>query len=346
MARKVWPALVNVKKMSGFLARYCQNMASLGYVKALRRWRVRWRATNRKTHYVFAGSRVFLEKSQAVRFYAEIEAQEKLVRSGQVVPSESLNIVIQNFNRHIKRHTSRTQQHYRMVMDLFVQSIPKPIIRIHQIESSHIQDYLYSRRDLGVKNRTLNAHLTVLKAFCRFYSERFNIGNPASRIKLLKEEPPNNRFLTKDEYQKILGIAHPLAKHRVIFLANTGLRASEFSQLSINSISPQTTAITIIGKGRRKRTIPLNRTARAVLPYVKPASRKALYFQFNLIAKKAEIPDFGPNALRHYFGTQLLLNGIPASKVAKLMGNSVRVIEKHYAHILTADIAHTTDVLD
>jgi len=70
------------------------KMASLGYVKELRRWRVRWRAKKRGKPYIFAGSRVFLEKSQAVKFYAEIEAQERLVRSGQVSSSESILTVV------------------------------------------------------------------------------------------------------------------------------------------------------------------------------------------------------------------------------------------------------------
>jgi len=321
-------------------------MANLRFVKERKRWRVRWRATNRKTHYVFAGSRVFFEKSQAVAFYAEIEKQERLIRSGQAVPSESLELVVNNYFRHIKRHTLRTQQHYKMVINLFVRSLPRSIVRIHQIDSHHIQEYIYKHRDKGVINRTINAHLTPIKGFCRFYSERFNIANPASKIKLLTEDPPNNRFLIESEYRKILEIAHSLAKNRIIFLANTGLRASEYSSLTADSVNPQATAITVTGKGRRKRTVPLNKSARAVLPNLRPASRKALYFQFRLLAKKAKIPSFGPNALRHYFGTQLLLKGVPASKVAKLMGNSVRVIEKHYAHILTADIANATDVLD
>lgn len=317
-------------------------MASLGYHKSLRRWRVRWRATDRETHYIFKGSRVFHEKFQAVKFYAEIEAQERLVRLGQVMPGESMSVIVDSFQRHIKRHTVRTQQHYSMVIRLFLKSLPKSIIRIHQLEPAHIQEYLY-RLD-GRMNRTLNAHLTVIKAFCRLFSERQKIPNPAAAIKMLTEDPPNSRFLTKEEYHKLLDIAPALAKNRLIFLAHTGLRASEFSQLSIKSVTQN--AITIIGKGRRKRTIPLNKTAMAVLPHVAPASKNALYLQFSRLAKRADIEKFGPHALRHYCATQLLLGGVASATVSKIMGVSIRVIEKHYAHILTADIEGATDVLD
>jgi len=319
-------------------------MASLGYVKALRRWRVRWRATDRKTHYVFQGSKVFHEKSQAVKFYAEIEAQERLVRSGQVVPSESLSVVVDNYLRHIKKHTQRTQQHYKMVVARFVESLPKSVIRIHQIEVAHIQEYLYRLRDKGVINRTINAHLTPIKALCRYVSERFGIPNVSAKIKLLKEDPPNSRFLTKEEFHKLLDIAPPLAKYRLIFLAHTGLRASEFCSLSFKSLNQD--SITITGKGRRKRTIPLNKTAKSVLPFVVPTTSNALYLQFSRLAKRADIDKFGPHALRHYCATQLLLGGVASATVSKIMGVSVRVIEKHYAHILTADIANSTDVLD
>lgn len=311
------------------------------FIKNRKRWQVRWRATDRKTHYVFQGSRVFIEKAQAIKFYAEIEAQERLVRLGQVVPSESIEVVVENFMRHIKRHTFRTQQHYRMVIRLFLNSLPKSVIRIHQLETAHIQEYLY--RMTG-KNRTLNAHLTVVKAFCRLFSERLKIPNPASSIKMLREDPPNSRFLSKDEYHKLLELAQPQAKYRLIFLANTGLRASEFSQISLKSVNRD--SITITGKGRKRRTVPLNKTAKSVLPHVEPASKNALYLQFSRLAKRVGIEKFGPHALRHYCATQLLLNNVPAAKVSKIMGVSVRVIEKHYAHILTDDIAGATDVLD
>jgi len=319
-------------------------MASLGYVKALRRWRVRWRATDRKTHYVFRGSKVFHEKSQAVNFYADIEAQERLVRSGQVIPNESLSVVVENYLRNIKTHTQRTQQHYSMVIRRFLASLPKSVIRIHQIEVPHIQEYLYQLRDRGVINRTLNAHLTPIKGLCRYVSERFNIPNVSARIKLLKEDPPQSRFLTKEEYHKLLALAPPLARNRLIFLAHTGLRASEFSQLTVNSLNQN--FITIVGKGRRKRTVPLNKTALKVLPHVEPASKNALYLQFSRLAKRAGIEKFGPHALRHYCATQLLLGGVASATVSKIMGVSVRIIEKHYSHILTEDIAHATDVLD
>ena len=80
-------------------------MACLGYVKELKRWRVRWRATCKKPRYLFQGSKVFMEKVQAVAFWSEIEAQERLVRSGQVTPGESVQTAVDDYKRHIKKFT-------------------------------------------------------------------------------------------------------------------------------------------------------------------------------------------------------------------------------------------------
>lgn len=323
------------------------KMATMNYVKDRRKWRVRWCAVNRKTRYRFSGSRYFYEKHQAILFYAEIEQQEKLVRSSEVRPAESVHTVQTDFLRHIKKHTSRTQQHYKMVVDNFISTLPESVMRIHQIEAGHIREYLYRLSDKKCANRTLNAHLTVIKSFCRFYSDYLNLANPASKIKMLVEDPPDHRFLTSDEYHKVLEVANRLSKPRIIFLSNTGLRASEFAALRPVDINHNATAVTIVGKGRKKRTIPLNKSVRNALPFLKIGSRRALYSQCQLLAKRADIPVFGPHALRHYFATQLLLKGVPIIKVSKLLGhNSIKTTERIYAHILPDDIADVTNVLD
>jgi site-specific recombinase XerD len=331
----------------GYSGRKRVNMATLGYVKGRRKWRVRWCATNRKTHYKFVGSRYFFEKHQAIQFYADIEAQEKLVRTSEVRPAEAIGSVKDDFFRHIKKYTSRTRQHYMMVIKGFLAGLPPAIVRIHQIDAAHIREYLYRLRDTNRTNRTLNAHLTAVKSFCRYYSEQFKLVNPAAAVSMLTEDPPKRRFVTYIEYKKLLAAAGPAARARIIFLANTGLRASEFASITVSNLNHDCSAVTIDGKGRKRRTVPLNRNARSVIPALKICSKNALYLQFTRLAKKAGIPSFGPHALRHYFATQMLLAGVPIAKVSRLLGHkSIKTTEQCYNHILSTDLANVTDVLD
>jgi len=319
-------------------------MATLSYVKDRRKWRVRYRATN-PAGSVFAGSRIFLEKGQAVKFYGEILSQEKMWRSGNISPAESVATAVEAFFSHCKRHTPRTQVHYRMVIERFLKNLPGDYIRLQQIEPSTIQDYLYRLKDSGVLNRTCNAHLTAIKSFCRHFSQRLNIANPAARVNMLEEDPPKARFITPSEFSILLSVADTTAKNRILFLANTGLRASEFASLTPACFTSD--SVTVTGKGRKRRTIPLNRTARSVLPALKLGSPNALYLQLSRLALKAGLLPLGPHSLRHYFATQLLLAGVPIIKVSKLLGHrSIRTTEGCYSHILDSDLKGITAVLD
>jgi site-specific recombinase XerD len=321
-------------------------MACLNFAKNIKKWRVRWRATNRKNHRIFSGSKVFFEKADALRFYVDIEQQERLWRRGESLPTESLQQAFEDFLRYCKRHTERTQQHYRFAIDRFAEGLPKDVTSVWQLKPNHILNYLGEMKDRGCKNRTCNSQLTAIKSFCRFNAERFDIGNPAAKIKMLKEDPPDVRFLSETEYEKLLDMAPPTARDRITFLAHTGLRASEFASLQTKNIELEASVITVIGKGRKRRTIPLNEPAREVLPRLKIGTRNALYLSFSRLARRAGIPEFGPHALRHYFATQLLLRGVPIVKVSLLLGHSsIRTTQESYSHILPADLLNVTDVL-
>ena len=327
-------------------------MASISYVKSLGRWRVRWKATNRQatTNRVFSGSRVFFEKAQAVGFFAEMEAQERLWRSGAVSTLDSVDQAAADYAIYCRRHTTRTQGHYQMVLARFRASLPGNVRRIQQLDAACIEEYLYRLRDAGLSNRTLNAHLTAIKGFCRWVARRHRLPNVAAEVAMAAEEPPVARFIGRDEYAALLAAAGDQARDRIVFLAHTGLRASEFCRLVAAGIRPDQTAVTVVGKGRKRRTVPLNRAARETLgrPHIhRTIGRNPLYQQISRVAKRAHIPPLGPHALRHYFATQLLLAGVPIIKVSRLLGHSsVKTTERHYAHILDADVACVTDVLD
>ncbi len=57
-------------------------MASLTWVKGAKCWRVRWRATNRRTHEVFSGSQTFINKPEAALCWAHMEGKEERWRLG------------------------------------------------------------------------------------------------------------------------------------------------------------------------------------------------------------------------------------------------------------------------
>lgn len=225
---------------------------------------------------------------------------------------------------------------------------------LHRLSREHIEQYLLA---IPHSNRTKNAHLTCIKSFLRWCSEIYDIPNVAARIKMLPENPPRQRVISETEIQKVLEICTEKEADVIKFLANTGLRASEFTSLSWGNISPDRQMLTIIGKGRKQRCVPLNDTCRAILAkYPKTthlnltksySSRNQLYSLCKRLAGRAGIPVFGPHALRHHFVTQMLKT-VPLHLVSKIIGHAdSRTTEKIYWHLKAEqDLKGKTDVLD
>lgn len=258
---------------------------------------------------------------------------------------------------YIRRHKPRTQIHYRMVIGRFAKFAP---FYAADLKTVHIERYIEHVLEKYI-NRTANAHLTALKSFCRWLAKHYDISNPCLNIKMLDEDPPKVRVLNDQEYQKVLAASKPKEFDVIRFLSHTGLRSSEFRQLTWDNISYDQRFIKLIGKGRRQRLIPLNKTCRTILNnfsrktnstimnLVKSyKSRDSLYRLCKKLARHAGIPRFGPHALRHYFATTLYIKGVPVQFISIILGHAdTRTTEKIYVHIWPPkDLLGVTDILD
>ena len=256
------------------------------------------------------------------------------------------------------RRTPRTYSHYAMVIDRFKPYAP---LDMADLTVEHIERYLTKLLTANSRNpgRMANAHLTAIKSFCRWSAERYEVPNPAAKIKMLPEKPPRQRVLTPTEYASVLRICRGLESDAITLLGHTGLRASEFRSLTWANVADDLRSLSITGKGRKHRLIPLNQTCQTCLrkyershsttmDFVKSYhARDALYKLCKRLAKRAEINRFGPHAIRHYFATELLRRGVPIAKVSKILGHaSIRTTEQIYIHWLPDDLAGATDVLD
>lgn len=267
-----------------------------------------------------------------------------------------ITAALEKWRAHNLRYTPRTRQHYAMVIGKFRQSLP--VTTIEELRPSHIEGYLNHLLAKGVKNRTINAHLTALKSASGWLARNYGIPNIGVGFSMLPEDPPKQRVLTPEEYQKVLAICSDSEADMIKFLAHTGLRATEAVTLTWGNIDPALTKIILVGKGRRRRTVPLNRTCQEILkkyPRGTPethidflkSKRRHLNYICNKLAIKSKIRRFGPHSLRHYFCTQMLRCGVPMVKVSQILGHSsVRTTERIYLHLQESDLLNVTDCLD
>jgi integrase len=216
----------------------------------------------------------------------------------------------------------------------------------------------------GLVNKTVNNTMCAIKSLCKYIHENYSIDNPANGIKKLKEDPPEVNFLNQDEFGAVLGGCDDAVHPWVVFLANTGLRASEFCSLRWKNCDLTQKTLTVVGKGRKRRTVGLNPLAVEILgsigssrriktdevvflgPDGRPLNRRILGRLIGKACRNAGLSGGGPHAFRHFFATQLLLRGVPIIKVSILMGHStITTTQRHYSHILSDDLTGVTDIL-
>lgn len=265
-----------------------------------------------------------------------------MLRSDTFAARMSTKGAIRAFLRYAKRLSQHTQRRYRDALYRFLGDMPE---FVDEIKAEHIEIHL---QKLRVSNNSKNTYLVAVRSFFHYLADYHDIPNVAEKIKNFRSEPVKQVVISENELEKILEVCKSKECSVIRFLAATGLRAQEFCDLNARSVSPDLKYITIIGKNKKRRTVPLNETARIAWPdiFYKKWNRDKLTWLCRKLADKAGIPRFGPHALRHYWETELIKRGIPISLVAKIAGHSVEVAIKIYSHICHDDILGLTDILD
>ena len=251
------------------------------------------------------------------------------------------------FLLHICRFSPSTQTTYGRALKRFIDGYaPK---YVNQITAEHIEQFILTLRKTCLGS-TCNLYLAVIKSWFDWLEATHEIRNVAKRVDRLKTLPPYQRILSQQEYRAVVKATSGHVRDCIVFLACTGLRASEFLSLKPENIGSQ--FITIIGKGQKQRSIPINSTVKAILKsnptlkFLKSTNRVWLWRLCCRAAKLAKIPRFSPHSLRHYFATQLHHNGVPIDVIAKLLGHSNPLVTTQiYLHWQDKELLGVTDCL-
>jgi site-specific recombinase XerD len=145
---------------------------------------------------------------------------------------------------------------------------------------NNIKDYVVWLKNQSYAAKSINLKLTAIRSFLKFCSEEDfelrGIYNDVCTIKKLKEEKKPIVYLQPKVTAAILSAYdNNTAKHRrnrmlLIMLYDTGARVQELSDLNFSSLhlEMENPYITLIGKGRKVRNVPLlNKTIKHLKVY-------------------------------------------------------------------------------
>jgi len=225
---------------------------------------------------------------------------------------------------------------------------------------SDIESFLDYKVENGGSRKMFNSYLICIRNFYAWRRKRMQIPSPVHTIEFIREDPPTQRCLSDDEIAKLLAHTDGMDKDIILFLANSGIRRAELQDLKWGDISKDERFFVVAsGKGRKKRTIPINDTIREVLHKYsrlsddEPLQIAQIYYghegaswMIRRVASKCGVKRAGCHAIRHYFATKMIKKNINLYKLSKILGHSSpETTSKLYLHLAPCDLFGLTDCL-
>ncbi len=236
------------------------------------------------------------------------------------------------------------------------------------IQPMHLRNFLGHLRQKGQSSQTVSRTFGAIRcAFQFWHREGFLSRNPMSLV----EKPRRERHLIRplSAEQATILIAQPDTsktdgirdRAMMMLMLDSGLRVSEVLSVEANRIDWMSCSLTVMGKGRKERSVPFSApTCQALLEYSRlRAKTPGISAQFFLgrtgramertkvqrlvlrYGKRAGIEGvrLSPHTLRHTFAVLYIRNGGDSFSLQEILGHSTLEMTRNYVHLARRDVA-------
>lgn len=277
--------------------------------------------------------------------------------------------LLESFRRYIsleKNLSKNTELSYLRDVKLYLSYCDKNKINFVSITKDEFEKYLFYLKNLGYKTSTLFRKTESLKAFYKFMLIDGKIEkNPLSNFSPPKLDRKLPEYLNFDETKKLLSFLSAadfkiLRTSAIIdLLYSSGLRISEITNLTIESVNLDQGWVRVKGKGSKERIVPIaEKTVKILKLYLgernilierkkinpsnyffinrsgKKISRIQLWKDLKKFAKDAGLnKNIYPHMLRHTFATHMLQMGADLRSIGEMLGHSSLNTTQIYTHL-------------
>jgi integrase len=224
---------------------------------------------------------------------------------------------------------------------------------IDEVHKAHIAEFVAQKKRDGLKPPTIRRYLATLSSLFSFAERSGWLNqNPLSRFdkRSLPEAQPRTRFLSREEYRRLIAAAEPHLKPIIEVAVETGLRQGELLGLRWDQLDLDRREIRLVEtKSKQPRVVPLSTRAVAVFvarprisdsPFIftNPSTGhryKTVKRAFQTACRRSGIEDFRFHDLRHTFASWAVQNGADLYRVSRILGHSTLQMTTRYAHLAT-----------
>lgn len=247
--------------------------------------------------------------------------------------------------------SEKTATDYNSSIEKFLKKCQKDIKDITYFD---LLDY-YEKEFIGLKTNTKRVYMAAILSYFRFLYERNFIENDITKgFKLPKAEVKDMAYLNMQESLRVarscdLESSNPLRKKAMfIMFVNTGMRASELSNLKLTDIDKEWIYVNN-AKGNKFRRIPLHPSVKtAIDEYISKERRSRSEYLFvnrngnklshtninrdlKKITERAQIDKhISAHRLRDSFATIQYMNGSDIKSIQETLGHESIQMTLHY----------------
>lgn len=270
---------------------------------------------------------------------------------------------------HGARLTDKTRSGYMSAVESFDKFLGERHLprQAAEITRQHIDAFLADLHDRGLAASSVASAYTRLKLFFTWLEEEGEIDlSPMVRIKKPKVPEKPVEVFTPDELERILATTDSKAfldvrdRAILLLLIDLGVRLDEITKLRLDTVDVRARTITVMGKGRIARTLPLGATAATALDrYLRsrrkhrladrpelwigpkgPLTDSGVYQMVRRRARQAGGIDANPHKFRHSFSHEWLASGGAEGDLMSIAGWRDRTMLDRYGKSVAMERAH------
>jgi integrase/recombinase XerC len=272
-----------------------------------------------------------------------------------------------SFERRLSEHTVKN---YFRDIDMLI--LLNKNLSLKDLKSNDVRRSISSLHAKGLSSSSLSRILSAWKGLFVFLMDQHNFKhNPVLEIKAPKKTKKLPQTLSVDQTIKLVNIKDDdfiSIRDRAILelFYSSGLRLSELVNLKLEDINFLDEIISVLGKGKKMRMVPLGTEAilslkkwiktRSELKNVdgnlfvfltkqaKNLSQRAIQYRLKFWAKKQGLSEnIHPHLLRHSFASHLLQSSQDLRAVQELLGHENISSTQIYTHL---DFQHLSKTYD
>ncbi|MEM6681348.1 MAG: site-specific integrase [Pseudomonadota bacterium] len=196
------------------------------------------------------------------------------------------------------------------------------------------------KRRAEVSNSTVNRELQLARAVLMYCEDIHSQAIPRiswKRLKL-KEPPRRERFLSADEFDRLMSIENQEIAAISAWAVFTGMRKDNIKTLTRAQVDIGAQRVRLVTKGNKRQLIKLSSAAMALLSA--RSDRQERIFDFTNFEKRwraalaeAKVSDFRFHDLRHTFASWARMSGVDILDLKEAMNHSDISTTMRYAHV-------------